>query len=84
MKNIIYKCTCNKKSGEELAHLNSMYTTTVDGDGVCVYCGHYAFAVMEGESHIRRTFKGDTRTKATGVDDVYVQTYSVGLSGFRL
>jgi hypothetical protein len=43
-RQVKYKCTCNQAtSRSHIKHRNFMSFTEVDEEGVCVYCGHYAF-----------------------------------------
>ena len=37
-----YFCTCNK--GKNKYGGSKLYPTEVDSEGICVYCGHYAYA----------------------------------------
>ena len=47
-----YYCNCNKGKYviKKMCSSTSMYLTEVDDEGICTYCGHYAFA-RANESH---------------------------------
>ena len=81
-----YLCTCNK--GKNRGWGNKLYPTEVNSKGICIYCGHYAYA-QPSDKHLRyprnpvRPYENEpTKTKSywsksVGIDKYYQYFHGV-------